>query len=87
MINGAKSEKAQVSFGVPQGSLIGHDFFSPNVNDMPEKIKQGGEVDLFANDSTAIKNWPEEMTKGTQWAQLYVWTKLRNIIACPSPCT
>ena len=55
MINGAKSEKAQVSFGVPQGSLIGPDFFSLNVNDMPEKVQQGGEVDLFADDSTAME--------------------------------
>ena len=55
VINGAQSEKAHVEYDAPQGSLIGRtDFFSLNVNDMPEEVQEGGEVDLFADDSTAI---------------------------------
>ena len=48
-INGVSSGKANVEYGVPQGSLVGPIGFSINVNDMPDHGEL--ETDLFADDS------------------------------------
>lgn len=50
-INGTASECSQVEYGVPQGSLLGPQFFSINVEDMPGSIENN--LDLFADDSTS----------------------------------
>ena len=50
-----KSEKKSVRFGVPQGSILGPNLFSVFVNDMPQKVKKDGDLELFADDTTAVE--------------------------------
>ena len=50
-----KSEKKSVRFGVPQGSILGPNLFKVFVNDMPQKVKEDGDLELFADDTTAVE--------------------------------
>ena len=50
-LNESKSKTRTISYGVPQGSLLGPRLFSLYVNDLPSTIKSS-EVCLFADDST-----------------------------------
>ena len=57
VLNGVKSEKKSVRFGVPQGSILGPNLFSVFVNDMPQVVKKDGDLELFADDTTAVEFW------------------------------
>ena len=51
-VNGSRSKKCEVLYGVPQGSVLGPKMFKIFVNDLPENIKDG-ELYMFADDTTA----------------------------------
>ncbi|MEO0684754.1 MAG: reverse transcriptase domain-containing protein [Cyanobacteria bacterium J06649_11] len=55
VLNRVKSEKKSVRFGVPQGSILGPNLFSVFVNDMPQVVKKDGDLELFADDTTAVE--------------------------------
>ena len=46
VLNGVKSDKIAVSFGVPQGSFLGPILFLTFINDLPDQVKS--RVSLFA---------------------------------------
>ena len=48
IMNGAKSDWVPVLSGVPQGTVLGHLFFSLYINDITEDIDS--ELRLFADD-------------------------------------
>jgi len=48
IVNGSSSEPIPVSFGVPQGSVLGPLLFLININDVPMNVKS--KVRLFADD-------------------------------------
>ena len=50
-LNKSKSKTRSITYGVPQGSLLGPRLFSLYVNDLPSAIASS-EVCLFADDST-----------------------------------
>ena len=50
-LNGTRSGMRDVSYGVPQGSLLGPRLFSMYINDLPDHITKG-DVYLFADDTT-----------------------------------
>ena len=50
-LNGARSCRKDVSYGVPQGSLLGPRLFYTYTNDLPDHITKG-DVYLFADDTT-----------------------------------
>ena len=60
-----KSEKKSVRFGVPQGSILGPNLFTVFVNDMSQKVKEDGDLELFADDNTAVEfgNSIDEVSK------------------------
>ena len=52
VVNGEHSQLQNICYGVPQGSFLGPDCFSINVNDMSSKVCNNdgnSEVDLFAD--------------------------------------
>ena len=52
-INGTKSNRREVEYGVPQGFLVGPGLFSICVNDFSESVLQG-ELHMYTDDATAF---------------------------------
>ncbi|KAL9986828.1 hypothetical protein ACROYT_G001031 [Oculina patagonica] len=52
VLNGVKSEHSQVSFGIPQGSVLGPTLFTLFTNDLPASVSSGS-LYMYADDTTA----------------------------------
>ena len=52
VLNGVKSERSRVSFGIPQGSVIGPTLFTLFTNDLPASVSSGS-LYMYADDTTA----------------------------------
>ena len=50
-VNGSTSEIIPISFGIPQGSVLGPTFFTLFTNDLPSSVSSGS-VYMFADDTT-----------------------------------
>ena len=91
VVNGVKSEKSHVKYGVPQGSILGPNCFSAYVNDMPSEIDSNeGELDLFADDSTVFEEGDsvdQAMIKMSETAQKVEGYSIRNSLTIhPGKC-
>ena len=52
VLNGVKSERSRVSFGIPQGSVLGPTLFTLFTNDLPASVSSGS-LYMYADDTTA----------------------------------
>ena len=60
MLEGCSSDIATVDSGVPQGSVLGPVLFLMYINDLPDYITNGSNVNLFADDSILYKEIKSE---------------------------
>ena len=51
IVNGSTSEMIPVSFGIPQGSVLGPTLFTLFTNDLPSSVSSGS-IYMFADDTT-----------------------------------
>ena len=69
-INGVSSNESRVSFGVPQGSVLGPVLFSIFINDLPECVRHS-DIILYADDSTLhnhnLNELQSDLNAVTQW--------------------
>ena len=83
-ISGYKSESKTVTYGVPQGSILGPKLFSIFVNDLPEAITSG-DLFMFADDTTIFtigKNIDNIiLTLQSILDQVYTWCQFNRLIA------
>ena len=79
-----QSEPKTITFGVPQGSILGPKLFSIFVNDLPESITSGN-VFMFADDTTiyTISKDIDNITLTLQSIldQVYTWCQSNRLIA------
>ena len=85
VINGINSDEVPVSFGVPQGSVLGPILFLAYINDLPEQVKS--RVRLFADDTAmylALSSTTEGQVLQTDLACLEQWEKMWDMQFKPS---
>ena len=54
IVNGTKSGMLPVSFGIPQGSVLGPTLFTLFTNDLPASVKSGSVYMIYADDTTVF---------------------------------
>ena len=71
VVNGKESSIAKITYGIPQGSVLGPTLFALFTNDLPENVESGN-VYMYADDMTfkyivsetqPTKKWYRHLTK------------------------
>ena len=82
-LSGYQSGSKTVTYGVPQGSILGPKLFSIFVNDLPESITSG-DLFMFADDTTIFtigKNIDNIILMlQSVLAQLYTWCQSNRLV-------
>ena len=83
-LSGYQSGSKTITYGVPQGSILGPKLFSIFVNDLPESITSG-DLFMFADDTTIFtigKNTNKIiLTLQSVLDQVYTWCQSNRLIA------
>ena len=86
-INGHKSSWADVSSGVPQGSVLGPLLFVIFINDLPEAVKCG--VKMYADDTkiyAVINNKGDSKKLQEEINKLFKWSVTWQLMFHPDKC-
>ena len=85
-ISGSRSSTKCISYGVPQGSLLGPRLFSIYVNDLPDAVS-AGKVQMYADDTTVycIGTNMDSVTESlnTILNQIYEWCQRNRLSLHP----
>ena len=89
VVNGTLSDNADVTFGIPQGSVLGPILFTLYTNNLPESITSAT-VYMYADDTTifCIGQSADEVTIKLNKAleELHIWCKLNTLTPHPTKC-
>ena len=84
--NGTKSGMLPVSFGIPQGSVLGPTLFTLFTNDLPVSVKSGS-VYMYADDTTVfcLGHTADEAIANLNKAlqELYTWCLVNRLTPHP----
>jgi len=86
-VNGAKSNRHEVTSGIPQGSVLGPILFVIYINDMPQSVKS--KIYLFADDTkiyTDIKTSQDQTMLQEDLQSLYNWSETWLLKFHPDKC-
>ena len=81
-IEGQRSNKEEIGYGMMQGSILGPLLFSIYINDLPQVPKRG-KPEMFADDATlyCARRAVDEVTNNIESALLQIndWCKRNNL--------
>ena len=89
VIDGATSQWAPVTSGVPQGSLLGPLLFKIFINDLPDVAIGDVFTFLYADDAKVYRNINtinDCMSMPKSLTNMYTWTRYKNIRFNASKC-
>ena len=87
VLDGTSSDSVPVTYGVPQGSVLGPALFLLYINDLPDTIYS--QVRLFADDTVlyrTIKSDTDHHRLQTDLDKLYDWAKAWDMQFHPDKC-
>ena len=88
-INQTYSKKAEVSSGIPQGSVLGPILFVLYINDLPEVVSEGTWIYLFADDTKIfreIKSFDDKIILQNDVEELVKWSAKWLLKFHPDKC-
>ncbi|KAL9982072.1 hypothetical protein ACROYT_G010864 [Oculina patagonica] len=89
VMNGKKSDYAQVTYGIPQGSVLGPTLFNLYTSDLPDSVTSG-EVYMYADDTSiyCVGNTIDHVTTLLNDAlnELLLWCRVNSIFPHPKKC-
>ena len=88
-VNGKQSDYAEVTYGIPQGSVLGPTLFTRYSSDLPDAV-DSGTVHLYADDTTlyGIAKTIDEVTYllNKALSELMEWCQLNLLTPHPTKC-
>ncbi|KAL9982533.1 hypothetical protein ACROYT_G004584 [Oculina patagonica] len=89
VMNGKKSDYAQVTYGIPQGSVLGPTLFNLYKSDLPDSVTSG-EVYMYADDTSiyCVGNTIDNVTTLLNDAlnELLLWCRVNSLFPHPRKC-
>ena len=88
-INNSKSDKAPVTSGIPQGSVLGPLLFVIYINDLPDVVDKDSYIYLFADDTKVFRQIHTERDKKIlqqDMNKLLIWTSHWLLKFHPDKC-
>lgn len=84
VVNGSKSQFVSETSGVPQGSIIGPQFFNCLVSTTPASVVESSELVQYANDFLLVRDKSDEKMLQLDLNALFRWAEENHLLFCPT---